>query len=86
MAVHPKEPNDSISNAPDRHDLRTHLTVIKGYTQLAHRQALRTKDPPASLIAYLETILTHIEQMVIILAVNEKLEQQAVGEEPGAPT
>lgn len=86
MAVHPDQPNHPTPNAPDHHDLRTHLTVIKGYTQLAHRQALRAKDTPASLIAYLETVLTHIDQMVILLAVTEKPEPPVAGGKSDAPT
>jgi hypothetical protein len=54
--------------AGDFHHLRTHLTLIKGNTQLAQRAALRINDPPSSLVASLEIVLTHVEQLIMLLA------------------
>ncbi len=44
------------------HDIRTHLTVIKGYTQLVRREMDRT-DPTPRCRNYLETLEEQIERM-----------------------
>jgi len=66
--------------AIDLHSLRTHLTLVKGYTQLAHRQAKRINDSPTKLIAYLETVLTHTEHMAILLAEPDTPQPLQLGE------
>lgn len=71
MTAHANQPSEHSPTATERHHLRTHLTIIKGYTQLAHRRTLRLNDVPPSLIAYFETILAHINQIVLLLAETE---------------
>ncbi len=44
------------------HDIRTHLTVIKGYAQLVRREMDRT-DPNPQCRSYLETLEEQIERM-----------------------
>jgi len=60
MDINPYQPGDF-------HHLRTHLTLIKGNKQLAHRAARRVDDPPPALVASLEIVLTHIDQLIMLL-------------------
>jgi hypothetical protein len=54
--------DDDTSPQPDDfHHLRTHLTMIKGYTQLLQRESLRVNDTHPRFGQYIETVLTHIE-------------------------
>jgi len=53
---------DANERLRNLHDIRTHLTVIKGYAQLARRELDRSDTRPKCR-TYLETLDAQIERM-----------------------